>query len=109
MAKKGQYSYFDLKAAADKKSRGNWVLNLGEGVDPITVKPISVKKAVKADRGMTSMEQLEYALGDEQWTRLLEVTGDEEFGVLEEVLRSYSEHFFGDADQVPGGKEQSSI
>lgn len=108
MAKKGQYNYFDLKAAADEKSRGNWVLNLGEDVDSIVVKPITVNKAVKADRGMTSMAQLEYALGEEQWKRLITVTGDEEFGVLQEVLKSYSEHFFGDADKVPGGKEQSS-
>lgn len=108
MAKKNEYNYFDLKAKADKKSRGNFVLNLGDDVEKIIVKPFTVNKVFKARKnaGADVNEQMRFAFGEEQWDRLIGVCGEEEMTVLQEVAQMFSQHFFGDVEGVDGGKEQ---
>ncbi|NKU21750.1 hypothetical protein GS907_24630 [Rhodococcus hoagii] len=103
---KNVYNYFDLKAQADKKSRGEFVLDLGPDVERIVVAPITVRKVVDADPSMNAMRQFEYALGVEQWERLLSVVGDEEMTVLNEICQAFSQHFYGKTEGVPGGNVQ---
>ena len=107
MARKNEFNYFDLKAEADKESRGNFILNMPEG-DPIVVTPFSVEKTLDADATGDLHDQMKYAMGDEQWARLYAVIQDEEFGVLEKIAKAFSDHFFGDDESVPGGKRRSS-
>ncbi|OFV79242.1 hypothetical protein [Rhodococcus erythropolis] len=114
MAKKNEYNYFDMKAAADKKSRGNFILNLppreeedGTFTDrQIVVKPFTVNKSFKAKSAAGPTEQLKFAFGDQQWETLIEVIGEDEITVLQEITKDFSEHFFGDVEGVDGGKEQ---
>lgn len=108
MAKKNVYNYFDLKAQADKKSRGEFILDLGPDVERIVVAPLTVRKTVDAEPGMSPLGQLEYALGTEQWERLLSVIGEDEILVLNEITQAFSKHFYGKTEGVPGGNEQSS-
>ncbi|WJJ10376.1 hypothetical protein P9990_17545 [Prescottella equi] len=103
---KNVYNYFDLKAQADKKSRGEFILDLGPDVERVVVAPITVRKAVDADPSMNALRQLEYALGAEQWERLLGVVGDEEMTVLNEISQAFYQHFYGKTEGVPGGNAQ---
>ncbi len=107
MARKNEFNYFELKAEADKESRGNFILNMPEG-DPIVVTPFSVEKTLDADPTGDLHDQMKYAMGDEQWERLYELIKGEDFGVLEKIAKSFSDHFFGDDENVPGGKRRSS-
>ena len=114
MAKKNEYNYFELKAAADKKSRGDFILALPPREEEdgtlterkIVVKPFTVNKSFKAKTAAGPNEQLKFAFGDEQWDMLLEVIGDEDVLVLQEIAQTFSKHFYGDVNGVDGGKEQ---
>lgn len=114
MAKKNEYDYFAMKAAADEKSRGPFILPLPPKEEEdgsfterkIVVKPFTVKKAFKANPGVGPNEQLKFAFGDEQWDMLLDVIGDEDVLVLQEIAQTFSKHFYGDVEGVDGGKEQ---
>lgn len=103
MAKKGEYNYFEILAESKKKSRGNWVFNLPEG-DALVVKPFTVKKALKAKTDISLVDQLKYAMGEDQWDRLYALIEDEDADVLQAIAQNFSDHFFGDAEDVPGGK-----
>lgn len=114
MAKKNEYNYFELKAAADKKSRGDFILPLPSKTHEdgsieerrIIVKPFTVNKAFEAKSAAGPTEQLEFAFGEEQWATLLEVVGEENILVLQEIAQTFSNHFYGDVEGVDGGKEQ---
>lgn len=114
MAKKNEFNYFDLKAAADKKSRGDFILALPPREEEdgtvterkIVVKPFTVNKSFKAKSAAGPNEQLKFAFGEEQWATLIEVIGEDEITVLGEITKSFSDHFFGDVEGVDGGKEQ---